>query len=116
MAKVDITDRSFAFSLRIVKLCQTLDSSPGTNRKIASQLLKSGTSIGANVEEAQAAQSKPDFISKISIACKESRETLYWLRIITAASIIPGTKLEPLKKEADELVAILTTIIKNSRA
>ena len=54
MAKVDITERTFAFSLRIVKLCQILDASPGTNRTIANQLLRSGTSIGANVEEAQA--------------------------------------------------------------
>ena len=116
MAKVDITERTFAFSLRIVKLSQILDSAPGTNRTLANQLLRSGTSIGANVEEAQAAQSKPDFISKISIACKESRETLYWLRLLIASSIMPSEKLGPLKKEADELVAILTTIIKNSRA
>ena len=116
MAKVDITERTFAFSLRIVKLSQILDSALGTNRTLANQLLRSGTSIGANVEEAQAAQSKPDLISQISIACKESRETLYWLRLLIASSLMPGEKLEPLKKEADELVAILTTIIKSSRA
>ncbi|MGB0991563.1 MAG: four helix bundle protein [Akkermansiaceae bacterium] len=116
MAQVDITDRTFAFSLRIVKLCRILDASPGTNRTLANQLLRSGTSIGANVEEAQAAQSKPDFISKISIACKEARETLYWLRILMASDIMPSSKLDPLKSEANELVAILTTIIKNSRA
>jgi len=116
MAKVDITERTFAFSLRIVKLCQILDTSPGTNRTIANQLLRSGTSIGANVEEAQAGQSKPDFISKVSIACKEARETLYWLRILIGSDIMPQAKLEPLKNEADELVAILTSIIKSSRA
>ena len=116
MAQVDITDRTFAFALRIVKLCQILDSSPGTNRTIANQLLRSGTSTGANVEEAQAGQSKADFISKIAIACKEARESLYWLRILIASNIMPQSKLEPLKKKADELVAILTSIIKSSKA
>ncbi|MEJ6572391.1 MAG: four helix bundle protein [Akkermansiaceae bacterium] len=113
---VDITERTFDFATRIVQLCQVLDENPGTPRTLANQLLRSGTSIGANVEEAQAAQSKPDFISKLSISCKEARETLYWLRLLIATGIMPETKLVSLKNEANELVAILTTIIKNSRA
>ncbi len=116
MPQVDITDRTFAFSLRIVKLCQILDDSPGTSRTLANQLLRAGTSIGANVEEAQAAQSRPDFLTKLFIACKEARETLYWLRILIATNIIPEPKLTLLKEEADELVAILTTIIKNTKS
>ena len=113
--KVDITERTFSFAVRIIKLSQQLDKTPGTHRIIANQILRSGTSIGANVEEAQAGQSKADFIAKISISCKEARETLYWLPLLTAAEIIPKSKLQPLKKEADELVAILITIINSSR-
>ncbi len=113
---VDITERTFDFATRIVQLRRVLDENPGAPRTLANQLLRSGTSIGANVEEAQAAQSKPDFISKLSISCKEARETLYWLRLLIATGIMPETKLVSLKNEANELVAILTTIIKNSRA
>ena len=116
MTKIDITKRIFEFSVRIVKLCQVLDEFPGTSRTLANQLLRSGTSIGANVEEAQAGQSKPDFIAKMAISCKEARETLYWLKILAASEIISESKLIPLTIEANELVAILTTIIKNSRA
>ncbi|MDC0088214.1 four helix bundle protein [Akkermansiaceae bacterium] len=114
MAEIDITRRTFDFSVRIVKLCQVLDQTPGTNRTISNQLLRCGTSIGANVEEAQAGQSKPDFISKLSIACKEARETLYWLRILSETHILPASKMEPITSESNELVAILTSIIKNA--
>ena len=85
------------------------------SRTLASQLLRSGTSIGANVEEAQAGQSKPDFISKMSIACKEARETHYWLRLLIASDIVQEGKIGDLVKEADELVRILSTIVKSSR-
>jgi len=112
----DITHRTFQFATRIVKLCQHLDSSPGASRTLANQLLRSGTSVGANVEEAQAGQSKADFISKLSIANKEARETLYWLKLLSATEIIQESKLTELTSEANELIAILTTIIKNARA
>ncbi|HEX8845810.1 MAG TPA: four helix bundle protein [Pyrinomonadaceae bacterium] len=72
----EIQSRTFEFAVRIVNLCRRLDEQPGVGRTIGRQLLRSGTSIGANVEEAQAGQSKADFISKISIALKEARETL----------------------------------------
>ncbi len=111
---IDITDRTFDFAVRIVKLSQVLDESPGTNRTLANQLLRAGTSIGANVEEAQAAQSRKDFISKMSISSKEARETFYWLRILIASDIMPEQKLTPLKTEANEIVAIITTIVKNA--
>jgi len=77
--KVDICERTFDFAVRIVRLCRFLDEQPGVGRTLAGQLLCNGTSIGASVEEAQGRQSKADFLSKISIACKEARETLYWL-------------------------------------
>jgi len=111
---LNITDRTFDFSVRIVKLSQVLDESPGTHRTLANQLLRAGTSIGANVEEAQAAQSRKDFISKMSISSKEARETLYWIRLLIASDIMSEKKLTSLKTEANEIVAIITTIVKNS--
>ncbi len=112
----DICERTFEFAVRVVKLCQALDENPGVSRTLANQLLRSGTSIGSNVEESQAGQSKADFISKLSIACKEARETHYWLRLLTASNLIPEPKLTPLTDEANQLIAILTTIIKHSRS
>ena len=99
-----------------MKLCQALDESPGVSRTLATQLLRSGTSIGANVEGSQGVQSKADFISKLAIACKEARETHYWLRLLAATDVVPEPKLIPLIDEANQLVAILTTIIRNSRS
>ncbi|KAA6184540.1 four helix bundle protein [Thiohalocapsa marina] len=113
--KSDIPARTFEFARRVVLLCRVLDGSPGVPRTVASQLLRSGTSIGANVEEAQASQSEADFISKYSIACKEARETHYWLRLIAATEILPEHRLSDLKSECSELIAILTTIIKKLR-
>lgn len=80
-----VKDKSFGFALKIIELSATLKK--GNNYEIASQILRSGTSIGANVEEAQAAQSKRDFVSKLSISSKEARETKYWLRLIKESKI-----------------------------
>lgn len=112
----DIVERTFRFSVRIVKLCQVLDERPGVGRTLSRQLLRSGTSIGANVEEAQAGQSRADFLSKYSIALKEARETLYWLRLIGECEILAPLRLAEITQECNELVAILTTIVKNTRS
>lgn len=112
----DICERTFQFGIRVVKLCQALDEKPGVSRTLANQLLRSGTSVGANVEEAQAGQSKPDFASKLSIACKEARETHYWLRLLAATDIVPAERLQALQDEANQIIAILTTIVKKSRS
>jgi four helix bundle protein len=101
--------------VRIVKLCQELDRKPGIGRIIGSQLLRSGTSIGANVEEGQAGQSRADFVSKYSIARKEARETHYWLQLLAATGIFSLQKLEGLLSECNELIAILTAIIKKTK-
>ncbi len=113
--KRDLPERTFEFARRVVKLCLLLDQKPGTSRTLANQLLRSGTSIGANVEEGQAGQSKADFVSKLSIACKEARETNYWLRLLSATEIVPESRLAELLDEANQLIAILTTVIKNTR-
>ena len=113
--RVGIVERTFAFAVRIVKLCQALDGKPGVSRVLARQLLRSGTSIGANVEEAQGGQSRADFLSKMSIAHKEARETLYWLRLIAESEVIQQAMLAPLTQECNELVAILTSIVKSTK-
>lgn len=113
--KSDLPKRSFEFATRIVRLCQLLDKRPGASRPLASQLLRSGTSIGANIEEGQAAQSEADFISKYSIACMEARETHYWLRLMAATDLVAETRLDELHNECNELIAILTTIIRKMR-
>jgi four helix bundle protein len=114
--KSDLPKRSFAFATQIVKLCQILDKEPGVSRTLANQLLRSGTSIGANIEEGQGSQSQADFVSKYSIACKEARETHYWLRLLDTSEIGPTNLLTALKTECDELIAILTSIIKRTRS
>jgi four helix bundle protein len=112
----DLPDRTFAFAQGVVKLCQELDRSPGVNRTLARQLLRAGTSIGANVEEAQAGQSRADFIAKTSIACKEARETYYWVRLLAATDVLPQERLAEITDEANQLVAILTSIVKNAKS
>ncbi|MBS0455955.1 MAG: four helix bundle protein [Proteobacteria bacterium] len=111
----DIKERTFAFAARVVRLCQMLDAAPGVSRTMADQLLRSGTSVGANVEEAHGSQSKTDFTAKMYIACKEARETHYWLRLLIATDIVPEGKLAPMLDESNQLVAILTSIAKTAK-
>lgn len=82
----DIRERAFEFAVRIVKLCQFLEKQRTVGRTLISQLLDAGTSIGANLEEAQAGQSRADFIHKNAISLKEARESVYWLRLILATT------------------------------
>ena len=84
----DICERTFEFALRIIRVCRILEEGRGVGRTIGWQLIRSGTSVGANIEEGQGGQSRADFVSKYSIARKEARETLYWLRLLTAAKIV----------------------------
>lgn len=113
---IDITERTFNFALRIIKLCQFLNEKYSLEKSIlAKQLMRSGTSIGANVEEAQSGQSRSDFIHKISIALKEARETSYWLRLLEAGEIVPKEKLADLIKESEELKKILAAIIVSAK-
>jgi len=113
--KRDLPERTFEFARRVVRLCQTLDQTPGVSRTLSDQLLRSGTSICANVEEGQAGQSRADFSSKLSVACKEARATHYWLRLLAASNIVPAPRLTELLDEANQLVAILTAIIRKTK-
>lgn len=108
----DIRERAFEFAVRIVKkICQFLDEQPGVARTLSKQLIRSGTSIGANLEEAQAGQSKADFISKNAIALKEVRETYYWLRLLSATDILPESRIQSLQIEAEEIMKIIGAIV-----
>jgi len=111
-----IVPRSFSFALKIIALCQRLNGKPGVARVLSAQLLRAGTSIGANVEEAQAGQSRADFISKNSIALKEARETLYWLRLIAESGMAEREMMAPLIQESTELTRILGAIVAHAKA
>ncbi|MBN2269147.1 MAG: four helix bundle protein [Sedimentisphaerales bacterium] len=111
----DIQERAFLFACRIVRLYEFIAKGRGSGEVLGRQVLRSGTSIGANLEEATAAQSKADFVSKCNIALKEARETYYWLRLLIKAGVVLPDKLNELAEESNELVAILTTIVKKSR-
>lgn len=108
-----IQDKSFDFALSIIELYKNL-----INEKefiLSKQLLKSGTSIGANVEEALAGISKKDFMAKMAISSKEARETRYWLRLYQASKLVDLDYSEYLNK-IEEIISILTAIVKTSQA
>ena len=107
-----IKEKSFEFALDIIRLYKDLLRE--NEYVLSRQLLKSGTSIGANVEEAGAGQSRKDFISKMSIASKEARETLYWLKLLQKSELI-DIDVSHYLDESDQLVRILTSIVKTSK-
>jgi four helix bundle protein len=117
MYKNDLEVRTRDFALRIVDLVERLPKTRSGDA-VARQLIKSGTSIGANYREANRAQSKDDFIHKISLASKEASETGFWLELITMSDHFKTTGADELINESRELLAILTVIgkkTKNSR-
>jgi four helix bundle protein len=106
---ISITDRTKALAIRIVKACTFLDEKPGVCRTLSKQLLRSGTAIGANVREAQSAQSDKDFLSKLEIALKEERETEYWLEILIESELVDKSKFDSLLQETREIGKILVS-------
>ena len=106
--------KSFDFAVRMVKLARYLPEE-GKNKILATQILRSGTSIGANIREASFAQSKADFISKLSIALKEASETQYWLDLLLAAEMLTTAQHVSLKTDLDILVGILVKVVKSSK-
>lgn len=109
-----IKQKSFDFAFRIVKLYQFLTESK-KEFIISKQLLRSGTSIGANIREAEQAESKNDFIHKLSISLKETNESIYWLELLVATKYITTKHFESINSDAVELIKLLTTIIKTSK-
>ena len=109
-----IQEKSYAFAIRVVKLYRHL-----TGKKkefvLSRQLLRSGTAVGANVEEAIGGQSRADFVAKISIAYKETRETRYWLRILNDTGYLAACEYESISADADALCRILSAILTTTK-
>jgi four helix bundle protein len=104
-----VVDKSFALAIRIVNAYKFLKKEK-EEYVLSKQLLRSGTSIGANIEEAVGAQSKADFVSKLSIAYKEARETLYWIKLLVATDYLTSKTGHSLINDIDELCKIIGTI------
>jgi four helix bundle protein len=113
MSNSIVRQKSYDFALRIVRLCTGLKEQK--HFEIAHQLLRAGTAIGANVEEALAGYSRRDFGAKMCIASKEAREASYWLRLLTDAGILMEKDDKELLAASEELVKMLTSIVKTTR-
>ena len=109
-----VLDKSFRFSLRIVKLFTMLKEKK-VERDLALQILRSGTSIGANVEEAMGGSSKKDFIYKLEIAYKETRETRYWLRLFQESGLLQEKLAFSFIADCEEIMKILTAILNTTK-
>ena len=109
-----IVEKSFEFAVRIVNLWKYL-AKVHKEFVLSKQLLRSGTSIGANVSEAQRGQSKADFNAKMCIALKEANETQYWLKLLYRTEFLTKTQFDSLDRDVSELISILTAICKTSR-
>ena len=109
-----IRNKSFDFALRIVKQYKILDKNK--EYVLSKQLLRSGTAIGAMVREAEQAESKADFIHKMSISLKEANETDYWIDLIFHSDYLNNTEYKSIKKDITELLKLLTSIIKTTKA
>lgn len=110
-----VQQKSYAFALRIVKAYRHL-TEVKKEFVLSKQVLRSGTSVGANVEEAIGGQTKKDFYAKLNIAYKEARETLYWLRLLQDSEYLSKKESESLMMDCDELLKIIGSIIKTMKA
>ena len=111
----NVEQKSFLFSVRVVKLARYLQEEK-REYILSKQLIRAGTSIGANIVESQQAQSRADFISKLSIALKEASETDYWLRLLNATDYLSESEFSSIIADCKELEKILTSIIKTTRS
>jgi len=110
----DLVERTTEFALRVVRMFVSLPKTEEA-RVLGKQVLRSGTSVGANYREAQRARSKAEFIAKIGDCLKELDETAYWLELLVRSEIVPDTKLASLRDETNQLLAIFTTISKKAK-
>ena len=111
----DLRERTKAYALRIIRLYTSLSKSTEA-QVIGKQVLRSGTSVGANYREAYRARSTAEFIAKCGISLQELEETSYWLELLVDANIVPSSKLASLLDETSQLLAILTTISKKAKS
>ncbi|MFZ5946684.1 MAG: four helix bundle protein [Stygiobacter sp.] len=110
-----VLSKSFQFSIRVIKLYKLLTERDKSLYPIFKQFLKSGTSIGANINEAQSAPSKKDFINKLNISLKESKETKYWLDLLKESDMLSEKEFNSISSDCIELIKLLTSIIKTSK-
>ena len=115
MDKPDIQKRTYNYSVQVVKLAKSIKRDD-INRTLVRQLVRSGTSVGANITEAQAASSKKDFINKMQIANKEAHETRYWLRVLNDTAIGEKVLIDKHLKEIEQIINILTIIVRNAQS
>src|SRR5688572_620098 len=113
--RVDLRQRTKAFALRVLRLYAALPSRTDA-QVLGRQLLRSGTSVGANFREAYRARSDAEFIAKVGDSLKELDETAYWLELLAEAEIIAAERLAPLQDECNQLIAIFTTISKKAKS
>ena len=113
MTKAELLTRTKAFALRILKLVDHLPRTT-SGRAIGNQLVRSGTSVGANYRAACRSRSRAEFAAKLGLVAEEADETVYWLEVIRDGNLLPANKLSGLLKEADELTAIFTAGRRNS--
>jgi four helix bundle protein len=111
----DLLPRTKMFARRVIRLYCALPKNDTLAQVLGKQVLRSGTSVGANYREANRARSKAEFISKMGDCLKEADESLYWLELMIEESVVPRRRLQPLADEANELVAIFITILKRAR-
>jgi four helix bundle protein len=111
----DIRDRAFEFACRVVEFCKRLYDAGGVARLMTAQLLSASTAIASMLEEARAAESKRDFISKCCIALKEARESHVRLRVCRRCSLGPSDEGHKLVEEAHQIVSIVTAVVRNTR-
>jgi len=114
MTQEQMKQRTKRFALRIIKLANSLPNTLAANT-IGKQLLRSGTSVGANYRSACRAKSTADFISKLSIVEEEGDESIYWMELLAESRIVPEGRLSDLMNEADQIVAIIVKSIKTSK-
>jgi len=114
MKENPVKDKSFAFALRVVNLAKYLE---GRKKEfvLSKQVLRSGTAVGALIREAEHAESKADFIHKMSIALKEANETLYWLDLLHQGEYIDEQSFQSIGSDSEELVKLLSAIVKTSK-
>lgn len=111
-----IKDKSFDFAVRIIKLYKYFSKTEGQLEPILKQLLRSGTSIGANVHEAQGAITKKDFINKLQISLKEANESEYWINLLFKTDILNSEQFQSLENDCKELIKLLTSILKSLKS
>ncbi len=108
-----VLDKSFQFSVRIIKLFKHIKQKDRDIEPILKQVLRSGTSIGANITEALGAITKKDFINKLHIALKEARETEYWLELLKATNYLTNVEFDNINLDSKEIIKLLTSILKS---